>query len=62
MVYYCGTCGTRLAEQRIKTGDEDTKTGTTKKIHYKVLIIKTIRRYVCPNGCELETVRQFDRL
>lgn len=55
MQYYCGTCGSKLVAQKAKEGDG---AGTTKTINYKVLIVKTIIRYKCPNGCELHTVNQ----
>ena len=58
MSYYCGTCGSKLVSQKVKTGDEALRTGTTKTIHYKVLVVKTVSRYKCPNGCELHTVNQ----
>jgi len=58
MAYYCGTCGAKLQSQIIKTGSEDMKTGTTKRISYKVLIEKTVHRYKCPNGCILTSVSE----
>ena len=57
MSYYCGNCGSKLVSQRVKNGS-DLDTGTKKWVSYKVLVVKTIRRYKCPNGCELKTVKQ----
>ena len=59
MAYYCGTCGAKLESQNIKTGSDDMKTGTTKRISYKVLIVKTTHRYNCPNGCILTNVKEM---
>ena len=58
MAYYCGKCGAKLKTQLVKSGSEETRSGTTKVIHHKVLFVKTITRYICPNGCELNLVRQ----
>ena len=55
MSYYCGTCGSKLKSQRVK-GDQEYKNGTTQWISYKVFIVKTVRRYICPNGCVLDSV------
>jgi hypothetical protein len=55
MAYYCGTCGSKLKSQRVKS-NQDYKNGTESWISYKVLIVKTIRRYICPNGCVLRNI------
>ena len=53
MAYYCGECGTQLKSQKIKK-----VTGTTKIISHKVLIVQTTRRYICPNGCVMNRIKQ----
>jgi hypothetical protein len=56
MVYYCGICKSKLVSQKIKIGEHST--GTTKKISYKVFLVQKTSRYVCPNGCVLESVSE----
>jgi len=55
MAYYC-QCGQKLKSTKIDSGRHTT--GTTKRLSYKVLIVKTLRAYKCPNGCILETIKQ----
>jgi hypothetical protein len=52
MAYFC-QCGAKLNNVGVQG-----KTGTTKRISYKVLHVETVRYYKCPNGCELKTVSQ----
>jgi hypothetical protein len=57
MAHYCGTCGSKLVSQKVKTGEEPT--GTRNRISYKVFIVTTISRYICPNGCALKYVKSY---
>ena len=59
MAKYMCQCGMFLVKQKLKKEHKNPE--TSKNIHCKVLIVQTTTRLVCPKGCELKDVAQFNK-